>query len=46
MPLYRLYFDGFGGLHLWTSDANEVNVLTTQRGWVFEGIAGHVLPVR
>jgi lysozyme len=46
MPVYRLYFDGFGGLHLWTSDANEVNVLTTQRGWVFEGIAGHVLPVR
>jgi len=44
-PLYRLYLNAFGGLHLWTTDANERNVLTTTAGWVDEGIAGYVVPL-
>jgi hypothetical protein len=30
-------------LHLWTTDLNEYTVLAT-RGWVQEGIVGHVVP--
>ncbi len=37
--------DGFGGLHHWTADANEVNYLTGSQGWVSEGIAGYVIPL-
>ena len=45
-PLYRLYLNAAGGLHLWTTDANERSVLTASQGWVDEGIAGYVIPVR
>jgi hypothetical protein len=45
VPLYRLNINAFGGLHLWTTDLNEVNFLTANAGWEFEGIAGYVLPI-
>lgn len=45
VPLYRLYLYAFGGLHLWTIDANEKNVLSTSNGWVDEGVAGYVVPL-
>jgi hypothetical protein len=45
VPLYRLYLNALGGLHLWTTDVNEKNVLTTSQGWRDEGIAGYVLPL-
>jgi uncharacterized protein (DUF1800 family) len=45
MPVYRLYLNAFGGLHLWTTDLNEKNTLTTSRGWVDEGVAGYVVPM-
>ena len=32
-PLYRLYNAGLGS-HLYTSDNNEIRILTTQHGWV------------
>jgi hypothetical protein len=44
--VYRLYLNAFGGLHLWTTDLNEKNVLSTSRGWVFEGVAGYVMPLQ
>jgi hypothetical protein len=43
VPLYRLMF-AQPLLHLWTTDANEKTVLSTQRGWVYEGILGYVIP--
>ena len=46
VPLYRLYLNAFGGLHLWTTDANERSVLTTTAGWVDEGVAGYVIPLQ
>jgi hypothetical protein len=46
VPLYRLYLNANGGLHLWTTDANEKNVLTTSQGWKDEGIAGYVVPLQ
>ena len=46
IPVYRLYLNAFGGLHLWTTDLNEKNVLSTSRGWVFEGVAGYVMPLQ
>jgi hypothetical protein len=45
VPLYRLYLNAAGGLHLWTTDLNEANFLTSHNGWVNEGIAGYVLPL-
>lgn len=36
--IHRTYYPG-NGAHLWTSDANEVKVLTTSRGWKNEGVA-------
>jgi hypothetical protein len=45
MPLYRLYLNSQGGLHLWTVDLNEVSYLTTHAGWQSEGIAGYVIPL-
>ncbi|NQK57673.1 hypothetical protein HO481_05185 [Streptococcus suis] len=36
--IHRAYYPG-NGAHLWTSDTNEVNVLTTSRGWKNEGVA-------
>ena len=45
LPLYRLYLNAAGGLHLWTTDANERNVLTASQGWINEGIAGYVIPL-
>jgi hypothetical protein len=46
LPVYRLYLNAFGGLHLWTTDLNEKNVLSTSRGWVYEGVAGYVVPLQ
>jgi hypothetical protein len=43
IPLYRLSLAS-PPLHLWTTDANEKLVLSTQRGWVYEGILGYVIP--
>jgi hypothetical protein len=45
-PLYRLYLNAFGGLHLWTIDANEKTVLINTQGWVDEGVAGYVFPLQ
>jgi hypothetical protein len=45
VPLYRLYLNASGGLHLWTTDAHERSVLTSSSGWVDEGIAGYVFPL-
>ena len=45
LPLYRLYLDAQGGLHLWTIDANERDYLVANAGWVDEGIAGFVVPL-
>ena len=42
VPLYRLALAN-PPLHLWTTDANEYQVLTTQRGWIGEGVIGYVL---
>jgi hypothetical protein len=44
IPLYRLAL-AQPPLHLWTTDENEKNVLSTpQRGWIYEGIIGNVIP--
>lgn len=43
-PLYRLDYPFIDDLHLFTTDSNEVSVLTSQDGWVSEGIACYVLP--
>jgi hypothetical protein len=43
LPLYRL-FHPFG-MHLWTTDANERNVLASSAGWIDEGVAAFVLPL-
>ena len=45
LPLYRLYLNAAGGLHLWTIDNNEVQYLTTTSGWTYEGLAGYVIPL-
>jgi hypothetical protein len=45
LPLYRLYLNAQGGLHLWTIDANERNYLVANAGWIDEGIAGYVIPL-
>ena len=45
LPLYRLYLNAAGGLHLWTIDSNEVDYLTTTSGWTYEGLAGYVIPL-
>ena len=45
LPLYRLYLNAAGGLHLWTIDANERTFLVANAGWVDEGIAGYVVPL-
>ena len=45
LALYRLYLNAKGGLHLWSTDQNEVNYLTTNAGWQSEGIAGYVIPL-
>ncbi|WP_236023852.1 phosphatase PAP2 family protein [Bifidobacterium miconis] len=37
VPVYRLY-DPSTGLHVYTSDENEKNVLSTKRGWKNEGV--------
>ena len=41
IPLHRLYNPRYPmvSAHHYTADTNEVRVLTTQRGWVYEGIA-------
>ena len=46
IPLYRLYINAFGGLHLWTTDAVEKNYLSTNAGWTYEGIAAYVIPLQ
>ena len=46
LPLYRLYLNAAGGLHLWTTDANERAFLIANNGWIDEGIAGYVLPLQ
>ena len=47
LPVYRLYYAGFGGLHLWTTDVNEkAGLTTTAGGWADEGIVGYVLPLQ
>ncbi|MBW3093705.1 FIVAR domain-containing protein [Bifidobacterium sp. 82T10] len=38
LPVYRLY-DKKSGLHLYTSDDNERQILSTKRGWTDEGLA-------
>jgi hypothetical protein len=43
VPLYRLML-AQPPLHLWTTDENEKTVLSTQRGWAYEGILGYVIP--
>lgn len=40
VEVYRLYYPATG-LHLYTADANERNVLTSQRGWHDENVAFH-----
>jgi hypothetical protein len=45
IPLYRMYLNAQGGLHLWTVDLNERNYLVANAGWVDEGIAGYVVPL-
>jgi hypothetical protein len=45
LPVYRLYYAAFGGLHLWTTDPNEKSILTTTGGWVDEDVAGYVVPL-
>ena len=45
VPLYRLYLNAAGGLHLWTIDANERAYLVANSGWIDEGIAGYVVPL-
>jgi hypothetical protein len=45
VPLYRLFLNAQGGLHLWTIDVNERNYLVQNAGWVDEGIAGYVIPL-
>ena len=45
VPLYRLYLNAQGGLHLWTTDANERNYLIANAGWWDEGISGYVIPL-
>jgi hypothetical protein len=42
IPLYRLYINAHGGLHLWTMDTTERDALVHDGGWVYEGIAGYV----
>jgi murein DD-endopeptidase MepM/ murein hydrolase activator NlpD len=42
VPLFRL-FEPALGQHHWTTDAHEVDVLSSS-GWLYEGITGHVLP--
>jgi hypothetical protein len=42
VALHRVALPGTP-LHLWTADANEKTVLS-QRGWLYEGIVGYVLP--
>jgi len=42
VPLYRLY-NTVLLQHHWTTDANEVSVLSTQTDWNYEGIVGYLL---
>ena len=37
VPVYRLYTP-VNGEHLYTTDWNEVNVLTSRNGWIYEGV--------
>ncbi len=37
VPVYRLYL-AMNGEHLYTTDAHEVDVLTTENSWEYEGI--------
>ncbi len=37
-PMTRLYMP-YTGEHLYTADENEVRVLTTQSGWIWEGVS-------
>jgi len=45
VPLYRLFLNSQGGLHLWTTDANERDTLVSSAGWTYEGIAAYVIPL-
>lgn len=38
VQIYRLYHPTTHE-HLWTKDANEKKVLSTERGWIYEGVA-------
>jgi tetratricopeptide (TPR) repeat protein len=38
VQIYRLYHPATHE-HLWTKDANEKKVLSTERGWIYEGVA-------
>lgn len=38
VEIYRLYHPTTHE-HLWTKDANEKKVLSTERGWIYEGVA-------
>ncbi len=46
IPLYRLYLNAYGGLHLWTMDLSERTFLITNAGWIDEGISGFVVPLQ
>jgi hypothetical protein len=43
IPLYRLY-NTVTRQHHWTTDTNEVSVLSGQADWNYEGIVGYVVP--
>jgi glucose/arabinose dehydrogenase len=45
IAFYRLYHSP-SLQHHWTTDANEVAVLTTRPGWTYEGIIGYILSVQ
>ena len=43
MQLWCLYYLDNRGLHHWTVDRNEYDVLTLQYGWQAEGSAGYLI---
>jgi alpha-tubulin suppressor-like RCC1 family protein len=43
IPMYRMYHAGILQHH-WTTDSNEVVVLSANTQWEYEGVAGYLLP--
>jgi len=43
VPFYRLYFFP-SAQHHWTTDPNEVMVLSNSTDWSYEGVVGYLLP--